>query len=125
MLPAALLVERTGLHPRGRPRAYRGRQLAHPGDAADTLSVAPPRELVDATADGIPLLRVDVVWVSVKVGITVIGIDAEDGEVGATVRTAEAQQRRPRHPRGGAHLVATAARPQAEAEEGGRSGRSV
>jgi hypothetical protein len=47
---------------------------------------------VDATADGIPLPRV-----GVKVGITVVGIDAEDGEAGAAVRTAEAQQRRPRH----------------------------
>jgi hypothetical protein len=42
----------------------------------------PPRELVDATADGIPLLRVGVVRVGVKVGITVVGIDAEDGEAG-------------------------------------------
>jgi hypothetical protein len=75
---------------------------------------------VDATADGIPLLRV-----GVEVGITVVGIDAEDGEAGAAVRTAEAQQRRPRHPRGGAHLVVTAARLQAEAEEGGRGGRNV
>jgi predicted RNA-binding protein with RPS1 domain len=71
-------------------------------------------------ADGILLLRV-----GVKVGIKVVGIDAEDGKAGAAVRTAEAQQRRPRHPRGGAHLIATAARPQAEAEEGGRSGRNV
>jgi hypothetical protein len=78
---------------------------------------------VDATADGIPLLRVGIVRVGVKVGITVVGIDAEDGEVGAAVRTAEAQQRRPHHPRGGAHLIATATRPQAKAEEGGRSGR--
>jgi hypothetical protein len=46
---------------------------------------------VDATADGIPLLRVGVVRVSVKVGITVVSIDAEDGEAGATVRTIEAQ----------------------------------
>jgi hypothetical protein len=74
---------------------------------------------VDATADGIPLLLVDV-----EVGITVVGIDAEDGEAGAAVRTAKVQQRRPRHPRGGAYPVATAALPQVEAEEGGRSGRS-
>jgi hypothetical protein len=47
-----------------------------------------PRELVDATADGIPLLHVGVVRVSIEVGITLIGIDAKDGEVGATVRTA-------------------------------------
>jgi hypothetical protein len=60
--------------------------------------VAPPRELVNATADGIPVLRIGVVRVSVKVGITVIGIDAEDGEAGAAIRTTEAQQRRPRHP---------------------------
>jgi hypothetical protein len=75
---------------------------------------------VDATADGIPLL-----WVGVEVGIMVVGIDAEDSEAGAAVRTTEAQQWRPCHPRGGAHLVATAARPQAEAKEGGRSGHSV
>jgi hypothetical protein len=68
---------------------------------------------VDATADGIPLLRVGVVRVDVKVSITVVGIDAEDGEAGATVCTAEAQQRRPHHQRGGAHLVAIVARPQA------------
>jgi hypothetical protein len=79
---------------------------------------------VDATADGIPLLRVGVVRVSVKVGITLVGIDAEDSEAGAAVRTAEAQQRRPRHLRGDAHLVTTGAWPQAKAEEGGRSGRS-
>jgi hypothetical protein len=59
---------------------------------------------------------------SLKVGITVVGIDAEDHEAGAAIRTAEAQQRRPCHPRGGAHLVATAARPQAKAEEGRCSG---
>jgi hypothetical protein len=40
--------------------------------------------------DGIPLLRVGVVRVGVKVGITAVGIDAEDGEAGAAVRTAEA-----------------------------------
>jgi hypothetical protein len=80
---------------------------------------------VDATADGIPPLRVGIVRVGVKVGITVVGIYVEDGEARAAVHTAEAQQRRPRHPRGGAHLAATAARPQAEAKEGGRSGRSV
>jgi hypothetical protein len=57
---------------------------------------------MDVTADGIPLLRV-----GVKVGIMVVGIDAEDGEAGAAIRTAEAQQRHPRHPRGGAYLVAT------------------
>jgi hypothetical protein len=68
---------------------------------------------VDATADGILILRV-----GVKVGITVIGIDAEDGEAGAAIRAIEVQQRHPRHLRGGAHLVATAARPQAEVEEG-------
>jgi hypothetical protein len=65
--------------------------------------MAAPRELVDATANGIPILRV-----GLKVGITVIGIDAEDREVGAAVRAVEAQQRRPHHPRGGAHLVAAA-----------------
>jgi hypothetical protein len=55
---------------------------------------------VDATADGIPILRVDVLRVGVKVGITVVSIDADDREAGATVRAAEAQQRRPRHLRG-------------------------
>jgi hypothetical protein len=45
---------------------------------------------VDATVDGIPILRVGVLWVGVKVGITVVGIDAEDREAGATVRAAEA-----------------------------------
>jgi hypothetical protein len=78
---------------------------------------------VDATADGIPILRVGIVRVGVKVGITVVGIDTEDRETGADVRAAEAQQRRPRHLRGGAHLIATAAWPQAEAKEGRRSGR--
>jgi hypothetical protein len=78
---------------------------------------------VDATTDGIPILRVGVVRVGVKVSITVVGIDTEDREAGAVVRAAEVQQRRPRHPRGGAHLVTTAARPQAEAEEGRRIGR--
>jgi hypothetical protein len=77
-------------------------QLARPRDTAAkaTDSVASPRELVDATADGIPLLRVGIVRVGVEVGITVVGVDAEDGEAGAVVRTAEVQQRRPRHPRG-------------------------
>jgi hypothetical protein len=72
--------------------------------------------------DGIPILRVGVVRVDVKVGITVVGI-AEDREAGAIVCAAEAQQRRPRHLQGGAHLVTTAARSQAEAEEGRRCGR--
>jgi hypothetical protein len=48
---------------------------------------------MDATADGIPLLRVDV-----EVSITLVGIDAEDGEVGADVCIVKVQQRRPRHP---------------------------
>jgi hypothetical protein len=73
---------------------------------------------VDATTDGIPLLWVGVVRVGVKVGIMVVGIDAMDREAGAAVRTTVAQQRRPRHPRGGVHLISTAGRPQAEAEEG-------
>jgi hypothetical protein len=47
---------------------------------------------VDATADGIPILRVGVLRVGVKVGITVVGIDAEDREAGAAVLAAEAQQ---------------------------------
>jgi hypothetical protein len=83
-----------------------------------TDAVPPPRELLDATADGIRLLRIGILWV-VKVGITVVGIHVEDRQAGAAVRAAEAQQRRPRHPRGGAHLVA-AAQPQAQAEEGRR-----
>jgi hypothetical protein len=76
-------------------RTSSARELARPQDAAAiaTDAVAPPWELVDATADGIPILRV-----GVKVGITVVGIDAEDREAGAAVRAAEAQQRRPRHP---------------------------
>jgi hypothetical protein len=77
----------------------------------------PTRELVDATADGIPLVRVGVERVIIEVGILLVrfGIDAEDdGEEGASVDTADqrAQRRRPRHPRGGARLVATGARPQ-------------
>jgi hypothetical protein len=44
---------------------------------------------VDATADGIPILRVGVLRVG-KVGITIVGIDAEDREAGAAVRAAEA-----------------------------------
>jgi hypothetical protein len=41
--------------------------------------------------DGIPLIRVSVVWVSVEVGISLVrlGIDAEDGEEGAVVGTAD------------------------------------
>jgi hypothetical protein len=45
---------------------------------------------VDAAANCIPILRVGVVWVEVKVGIMVAGIDAEDREAGAAVRAAEA-----------------------------------
>jgi hypothetical protein len=95
-----LLVERTRPHPRGRSRAHRARELACPRDAAVTATdaIAAPRELVDATADGIPILRAGVLRVGLKVGITVVGIDAEDREAGAAVRVAEAQQRRPRHP---------------------------
>jgi hypothetical protein len=52
--------------------------------------MAPPRELVGATADGIPILRVGVLRVG-KVGIMVVGIDAEDREAGAAVRATEAQ----------------------------------
>jgi hypothetical protein len=40
---------------------------------------------VDGTADGIPLVRVGVVWVGVKVAIALVDIDAEDGEAGAAV----------------------------------------
>jgi hypothetical protein len=93
-------VEHAGPHPRGRARAHRGWQLARPGDPATALSIAPPCELVDATTDGILLLQVGIVRVGVEVGITLVGIDAEDGEAGATVRTAEVQQRRPHHPQG-------------------------
>jgi hypothetical protein len=55
---------------------------------------------VDATADGIPILWVGVLRVSVKVVITVVGIDTEDREAGAAIRAAKAQQQRPRHSRG-------------------------
>jgi hypothetical protein len=48
---------------------------------------------MDATADGIPLLRV-----GVEVGIMLISIDAKDGEAGAAVHIAEVQQQRPLHP---------------------------
>jgi hypothetical protein len=53
---------------------------------------------MDATVDGIPILCVGVLRVSIKVGITVVGIDAEDREAGATIRAAKAQKRCPRHP---------------------------
>jgi hypothetical protein len=49
-------------------------------------------------ADGILILWVGIVRVGVKVGITVVGIDAEDREAGAAIRAAEVQQWRPRHP---------------------------
>jgi hypothetical protein len=46
---------------------------------------------VDATADGIPLIHGGVVRVGVEVGIPLVrvGIDAENGEEGATVGTAD------------------------------------
>jgi hypothetical protein len=73
-------------------------------------------ELLDATADGIRLLRIGVLQIGVdEVGITVVGIHAEDRQAGAAICSAEAQQRRPRHPRGGAHRVAAAS---SQAEEG-------
>jgi hypothetical protein len=78
------LVERAGPHPRGHARAHRGWQLARPGDAAAAFSVAPPRELVDVTADCIPLLRI-----GVEVGITLVGITLVGGKAGAAVRTAD------------------------------------
>jgi hypothetical protein len=43
---------------------------------------------VDATADGIPILWVGVLRVGLEVGITVVGIDAEDREAEAAVRAA-------------------------------------
>jgi hypothetical protein len=56
-------------------------------------AVPPPWELLDATADGIHLLQIGVLWISIgEVGITVVGIHAEDRQAGAAVRTAEAQQ---------------------------------
>jgi hypothetical protein len=53
-----------------------------------------PRAIKTA-ADGRPATRRG------EVGITVLGIHAEDRQAGAAVRAAEAQQRRPRHPQGG------------------------
>jgi hypothetical protein len=38
---------------------------------------------LDATADGIRLLWLGVLWVGVEVGITVLGIHAEDHQAGA------------------------------------------
>jgi hypothetical protein len=73
----------------------------------------PPRPTLsscrlDAMADGIRLLRLGVLRVGDEVGITVLGIHAEDCQAGAGDR-ASPQQRCPRHPRGrGAHRVAAA-----------------
>jgi hypothetical protein len=50
--------------------------------------------------DGIRLLWLGVLRVGNKVGIMVLGIDAEDRQAGASDR-ASLQQRRPRHARGG------------------------
>jgi hypothetical protein len=96
------------------------RELAGPRDATATAidAVLPLWELLDATVDGIRLLRIGILRVG-EVGIMVVGIHAEDRQEGAAVHAAEAQQRRPRHPRGGTHLV-VAAQPQAQAEEGRR-----
>jgi hypothetical protein len=80
---------------------------------------------MDATADGI--LVVVRVGVEVDIPLVRVGINAEDdGEAGADITIADQreQQRRPRHPRGGAHLIITDVRPQEEAEEGECSGRS-
>jgi hypothetical protein len=89
-----------------------GWQLPRPWDVAvaGAFPVAPPRKLVDATTDGIPLVRVGI---EVGIPLVQVGIDAEDGEEGAGVGTADqrAQWRRPHHPRGDAHLVATGMRP--------------
>jgi hypothetical protein len=49
--------------------------------------------------DGIRLLWLGVLLVGDEVGITVLGIDAEDRQAGAGDR-ASPQQRRPHHPRG-------------------------
>jgi hypothetical protein len=105
------LVERARPHARVRPRAHRARQRPRPGDATAVASDAlpPPRELLDATADGIRLLRV-----GDEVGITVLGIHAEDRQAGAVVCAAEEEQRRPRHPRWGARTAPS------QAEEGRR-----
>jgi hypothetical protein len=60
--------------------------------ATATDAVLPPRELLDATADGIRLLRIGVLRIGVgEVGITVVGIHVEDRQAGAAVRAAEAQ----------------------------------
>jgi hypothetical protein len=82
-------VERAWPHPGVRPRAHRARQRPRLGDAAAAAfdALPPPRELLDATADGIRLLRI-----GDEVGITVLGIHAEDRQAGAV----EAQQRLPR-----------------------------
>jgi hypothetical protein len=84
----APLVERARPHPQKRARAHRGWQLPRPRDAAagGAFRVAPTWELVDATADGIPLVRVGV---EVSIPLIRVGIDAEDdGEEGAGIDTA-------------------------------------
>jgi hypothetical protein len=112
------LVERAWPDARVRPRAHRARQRPRPGDAAAAASdtLPSPRELLDATADGIRLLRLGVLRVGDEVGITVLGNNAEDRQAGTGVR-ASAQQRRPPHPREGAHRITAAP---SQAEEGGR-----
>jgi hypothetical protein len=72
-----------------------------------------PRELLDATPDGIRLLRDGVLRVGDKVRITVVGIDAEDREEGAGDR-ASPQQRCPRHPRGRARTASPPCRRKAK-----------
>jgi hypothetical protein len=58
-----------GRTPRVRPRARRERERPRPRDAAGTAADAlpPPRELLDATPDGIRLIRDGVLWVGEKV----------------------------------------------------------
>jgi hypothetical protein len=50
-----------------------------------------PRELLDATADGIRLLWLSVLWISDEVGITVHGIHVEDRQAGAVIHATEVQ----------------------------------
>jgi hypothetical protein len=76
-----------------------------PPPQVPSVSRGATREHVDATTDGIPLVRVGIVRVGVEVGIPLVrvSIDAEeDGEEGAGIDTDDqrAQRRHPCHPRG-------------------------
>jgi hypothetical protein len=79
------MVERAGEDAGVRPPAHRGRERPRPQDAADALP--PPRELLDATPDGIRLIRDGVLRVDDKVRLPVLGIDTEDREEGVGDRT--------------------------------------